>query len=160
MQIFRPYPMLALLALFALGLSLSAFVLEYGFHALPCQMCWWQRYVHWLMVAAAAMAYFYKAPQRGLWMLGLLALVGLGIAAWQLLVQSGILLPPEGCGKPTGSVAGSGEQLLAMLNRDQALPPTCKDVNFTIFGFSLAFWNIWAMGAVLLGAGLTLFKKR
>mgnify|MGYP003578251520 FL=1 len=43
----------------------GAYVSQYGFGLYPCEMCWWQRYPHFVAVALAFVSYL--APPRKLW---------------------------------------------------------------------------------------------
>lgn len=135
---------------FTLGLVGMAFVLEHGFNAIPCQMCWWQRYVHWALLTCALLVnvprvttfcnWRYKGAVLASFPLGLL---GLGIAIWQILVQQKILPLPASCGD-NGAILAAGENLLTAL-QTQMPPPPCDEVSFTLFGLSLAVWNVPAM---------------
>src|SRR5690606_41633289 len=63
----------------------GAYVSEYGFGLLPCEMCCWQRYPHFIAIALAQLSTV-AAPKR-LW----IALAGLAI------LVSGLI-----CGFPAG----------------------------------------------------------
>lgn len=55
-----------LVALFVpAGLLGGAYVAEYGFGLYPCEMCWWQRYPHFIALALALLAF--AAPPVRVW---------------------------------------------------------------------------------------------
>ncbi|MFZ2619477.1 MAG: disulfide bond formation protein B [Alphaproteobacteria bacterium] len=138
----------AVLLAFAVGLIISAFVLEYGFHAKPCLMCWWQRYAHWSIAAFAVLGI--ALPRlRTLLLLAIAATatVGLGIALWQSGAQLGLWQLPPFCGTSTAPLA-EATNLLATLQTEGA-PPACNGMGFTIFHVSLAMWNIPTMVFVI-----------
>lgn len=139
-------PQRATQLLFITGAALvvSAFVLEYGFGARPCTMCWWQRYAHWAITAFAAIALVSKFNRLTTLALAgavFTSLIGLGIAGWQTLAQLGVLELPDVC---SGGALHVAEDLVAQLS-GQLPPPRCDDKGFTILGLSLAMWNIPAM---------------
>ena len=145
---------LALIALGMLGLVLSAFVLEYGFDAKPCQMCWWQRYVHWAIGAIAFVGWLLRHKIKPLFSLSalyFLSLVGAVISLWQMLVQRKILPAPEGCGAADVEAAKSAAALLANLKGGvvDVMPP-CDQIDFTILTLSLADWNFLIMSCLAI----------
>ena len=144
-----PRHILLLLALFAAGLSLSGFVLEHGFGVLPCKMCWWQRYAHYAILAFSLGGLVLPKWHKPFAAAVLLAaLTGLGIAVWQFAAQHGWLPFPASCtsaGMPTYAAAGD---LLASLQKTKIVP--CDRETFTLFGLSLAGWNIPSMLAVIV----------
>ncbi len=131
----------------AIILTATAFTLENAFGAIPCEMCWWQRYIHWA-IGAAALVGLYIHQKSGFILTFLLSLLGLGIAIWQVLAQNKILPLPESC-KGGDALLAQGADLLISLQNAQPLPP-CDEVNFTIFGLSLAAWNIPTMLGFLI----------
>ncbi len=52
----------------------GAYISEYGFGLFPCEMCWWQRYPHFVAVALAIVSYV--APPKRAW----IALAALAVA--------------------------------------------------------------------------------
>lgn len=138
---------LLLLALFAALLSVSGFVLEYGFHVIPCKMCWWQRYAHWAILVLAMTGHTLPKYERpALIAIVLAALAGLVIAGWQFAAQHGWLPFPAACGADAAQTFSSADNLLNNLNRVKIVP--CDKETFTLLGLSLAGWNIPAMLAV------------
>ncbi len=144
------------LALLAVGLSASGFVLEYGFGVIPCPMCWWQRYVHWAIAAVALLAAV--KPLRPVvagagGVIALLALAGLGVAVWQFSAQHGWLPFPASCTSHGSEALVTGGDLLAAMQQTHVVP--CDRETFKLLGLSLAGWNIPSMllvvGTVVAG---------
>lgn len=156
----RPTRPLMLAGLMGVGLSVSAVVLEHGFNVLPCPMCWWQRYLHWAIAAAAGLGLM--AAGRPQAVRGAAALVvafsaaGFGIALWQFAAQHGWLPFPASC---TGGdeVLAQGADLLAAMQTTVIIP--CDRENFKLLGLSLAGWNLPAMLATGV-LGLLALRRR
>ncbi|PZP40479.1 MAG: hypothetical protein DI585_00830 [Pseudomonas fluorescens] len=136
-----------LLALLGAGLSLSGFVLEYGFGVIPCKMCWWQRYAHWAVTALALFGTTTRWPRWTLSAIIAVTLGGLGIALWQFAAQHGWLPFPAACGTSAEQALASADDLLTSMNRVKIVP--CDQEGFKLFGLSLAGWNIPASLAVI-----------
>lgn len=151
---FFALPPRTVVALYALGsavLVLMAFVLEHGFGALPCQMCWWQRYGHWAMAAVAGTSAALPRLLPPVWGLAatlLAALYGLGVAVYQILVQLKLVPLPQGCGSTGLKIEASVEDFLKAL-QNPVVAPSCDRVDFHILGLSLADWNALTMAAAI-----------
>jgi disulfide bond formation protein DsbB len=148
--------------LLALGMMLmvaSAYVLENYFGAIPCQMCLWQRYVHWAVLGLAGVGCllpFTKLRKALVGLVAVAAAVGLYVAGWQTLAQLHVLPWPPSC---TGDymALSSAEDLLASLNQNRTIP--CDKEGFKLFGLTLAMWNIPVMLAVMVWAKIAMGKK-
>jgi disulfide bond formation protein DsbB len=133
------------LALVSAVALIAAFGLQYLAGLAPCPLCVWQRYPHLAVIALGLVGWYWRAPA----MIGLAALVlvgSTGLAAYHVGVEQGWLALPAGCA--AGAGAGSVEELRRMLAE---APPTCDQVSFTLFGLSLAGWNL------VLSLGLTVW---
>lgn len=136
------------LALFATVLSAAGFVLEYGFGVLPCHMCWWQRYMHYAILAFSLLGLAHIRLQRpALMAIIAAALVGLGIAMWQFAAQHGWLPFPASCTSGGVPIYADPADLAAAMQATKVIP--CDKENFTILGLSLAGYNIPAMLLVI-----------
>ena len=104
----------------------GAYISEYGFGLFPCEMCWWQRYPHFVAVALAIVSYL--APPRRVWV-GLAALaiaVSGGIGVYHAGVEYGWGDSPLGC---TASDPFSLDFV------------RCDEPAWTLMGISLAGFN-------------------
>jgi disulfide bond formation protein DsbB len=155
----------ALIALFAAFLAASGFILQYGFHVIPCQMCWWQRYAHYTILAAALGGLWVSSQPNPPSMrvrafagaiVGASAL-GLSYAIWQFAAQQNLLPWPPSCKSEGAQLLSTAAELISVINNTPIVP--CDKENFTLLGLSLAAWNIPAMLATLL-ASIRIFQNR
>ncbi|MEO0699691.1 MAG: disulfide bond formation protein B [Pseudomonadota bacterium] len=115
------------------GLLGGAYIAEYAFGLLPCEMCWWQRWPHFAALGLAALAFI--APGARVWT----ALAGVAIVA------SG-LIGGFHAGVEYKWWEGITACAVVDLSRD-VLDPTasplipCGDPPWTLWGISLAGFN-------------------
>lgn len=120
----------------------GAYVSQYVFGLYPCELCWWQRYPHFVALALALVALV--AAPRQLW----LAFAGLAILTSGLIggfhagVEYGWW---EGFTSCTNTVQGG---LDAIMNAPLV---RCDAVQWSLFGISLAGFNfLVSTGAALV----------
>ena len=101
----------------------------------PCEMCHWQRWPHYAAVALALLSF----AVRGLWLVrlaGLAILLSGLIGVYHAGVEYGIFEGLTQCSTMPGS--GGGDPLADIL----ATPLIrCDQVQWSLFGISLAGWN-------------------
>jgi len=124
----------------------GAYVGQYGFGLFPCEMCWWQRYPHFVALALALLA-FVLPPKRLL-----VALAAAAIAVSGLIggFHAGVEYHWwEGLTACTASpLAAGGDPLQAILN---APVVRCDVPQWTLFGISLAGWNfLFSLASALM----------
>ncbi|MBB4210972.1 disulfide bond formation protein DsbB [Rhodothalassium salexigens DSM 2132] len=149
---FRTYPLGVLLALIAATI-VAVMVMEHGFGYAPCKMCYWQR---WAVYAAGGVALVGLVTGRvgaALPAIAGLFLVGGGIGFYQMGLETGWWPGPSSC---TGSsLSDDIDAVIANLNAAPVI--SCDDAALTLFGWSLAAYNVvWS--AML--AALTLWLWR
>lgn len=152
----HPYKFHALALFAAMLLTASAYVLEHHFGALPCRMCWWQRYAHWALGFMAFSGFYTGWIARGrryAWPVSVykymlvVSVAGLMVAVWQSLGQMGVVALPHFC-EGSLTLATDVTAFMAQLKNPQTLvAPACSEVNFRIFSLSLAQWNSLVMAA-------------
>ncbi len=137
-----------------LALLGGAYVAQYGFGLFPCEMCWWQRYPHFVALAVAALAAL-RPPGTALVALAALALAVSGlIGAFHAGVEYGWWEGLTACATNLGPAGG--DPLEAIFNAPLV---RCDVAPWTLFGVSLAGWNfLFSTTAALAIAGL-LAKK-
>lgn len=110
----------------------GAYISQYVFGLYPCEMCWWQRYPHFIALALALLALV--LPPRKLWLaLAALAVLASGlIGAFHAGVEYGWW---EGLTACTNTVAGGLDAIMA------APLVRCDQVQWSLFGISLAGFN-------------------
>ena len=107
----------------------------------PCEMCYWQRWAHFAALAFALIALAGgRLPDRGrsfVWLAGLAILASGAIGAYHAGVEAGLFEGFTQCAAVAGG--GSGEDLLAEI---MAAPLVrCDEVQWQLFGISMAGWN-------------------
>jgi disulfide bond formation protein DsbB len=105
---------------------------------IPCEMCWWQRYAHFAAIPLALLALAVPRQRRAFVLLAAAAITASGvIGAYHAGVEAGIF---EGLTTCTSTVTGAtnADLLKAIL----AAPMVrCDQVQWSLFGVSLAGWN-------------------
>jgi disulfide bond formation protein DsbB len=150
------------LALFVpAALLAGAYGSEYWGGLFPCEMCWWQRYAHFVALALALLSLALRSfPDRGrslVWLAALAILTSGGIGVYHAGVEAGIF---EGFTQCTSTVRGlSGDELLKAI---MATPLVrCDEVQFSFLGISMAGWNaILSITAALTILWLSLRRPR
>ncbi len=113
----------------------GAYVSQYGFGLYPCEMCWWQRYPHFAAVALALLSTV--APPKRLWvaLAAFAILISGAIGAYHAGVEYGWW---EGLTACSSLATGSDDPLEAIMNAPLI---RCDEVQWSLFGISLAGWN-------------------
>ncbi len=141
-----------LLALASVAILASVFAFQYLGGAAPCQMCIWQRYPYAVLIVLGLLGWFWQ-PRLMLGVGTLVLLVGAGIASYHYGVEQGWFALPDGCA--AGGNATSVEELRRMLSE---APPACDQVQFNLFGWSLAAWNVLASVVLAILTGVATVK--
>lgn len=158
-----PKRFLAFMAACACLLSGSAVFLTDWLHLNPCHLCIFQRLLNMILAALFILAMLFpdgKARRGSLFLAGLVALGGAGVAAFQSWEQ----WHPELAGACLGSELSPIERLVEWLGQ---LSPKlfmatgfCESKELVIFGLSLANWSFLAFVGFALGAFLLVFHRR
>lgn len=140
----------------------AAYVSQYGFGLMPCELCLWQRWPHWAAIAfalAGAMA----RGRVGAFLLtaaALSLLAGAGIAGFHVGVEQKWWAGLASCGGAVSS-AGSLDALRAeLLGR---APVRCDEPAFVLAGISMAGWNgllSLAIAGLAFVSGRAMLKRR
>lgn len=114
----------------------GAYISEYVFGLYPCEMCWWQRDAHFVALALALLSFFLPAKRLWIALAALAILVSGAIGAFHAGVEYGWW---EGLTTCTATSFGqSADPLEAVMN---APVIRCDDVQWEMFGISMAGWN-------------------
>ena len=127
-------------ALISAGLLAGAFLFEYVGGMAPCSLCIWQRWAHLAVIACAlaSLGFGAGAPNRlraGLVITMMTALSSVGNAGveWQLWAG------PGGC----TAALDTGADAATLVDSLLATPVVrCDDVPWSLFGLSMAGWNM------------------
>jgi disulfide bond formation protein DsbB len=143
-----------LLALFG-GLPLLAVLIaQYGFGYAPCELCLLQRAPYVVVLLLAVMAW--RAPdwqQAAGWLAAPILLTSFGLALFHSGVEQDLWQYASSCSMISGG--NSLEQLRAAINAAPLVG--CKQPQITLFGLSMANYNV---GASLAMLGLLMLRLR
>ena len=116
---------------------IAALYVEYILDFKPCILCIYQRIPYAIAILISLIAIFIGNRNILLIILGLTFSLGILLSGYHVSIEKGIIEPLFSC---TGENIKSfeKEEILKSLNNIQ---PDCKDVDFSIFGVSLATLN-------------------
>ncbi|WP_427453868.1 disulfide bond formation protein B [Litorimonas sp. WD9-15] len=141
----RAAPWVALLV--SGGLLGGAWVFQYGFGYLPCQMCFWQRHAHKAVIAISILAFLaqifaVKTNELFRYAIVLAFLVSFGLAAWHTGVEFGIFPAPDTCavGDVDAMPVIDPNDPLGFMDKS-IKPPACSEAVWHFLGLSMAAWN-------------------
>lgn len=118
----------------------GAYISQYGFGLFPCEMCWWQRYPHFIALGLGLMAAFAPSAQLGL-RRAIIALAALAIIASGVIggFHAGVEYDWwDGITRCATNVAAGGNALDNIMNAPLV---RCDVSPWDLFGISLAGWN-------------------
>jgi len=145
----------------SLGLLCGAWFFQYILGHLPCQMCYWQRHGHKVVIIIALGALMYRRfsppnetgyTRHFAAVLSLALFASAGLALWHMGVEYTWWEGPKTCSGGSADIGALRRtDLLASLN-DKIKPPACNTVVWSLFGLSMAGWNmIISVSGGLLG---------
>ena len=116
---------------------IAALYVEYILGFKPCILCIYQRIPYAIAILVSLSAFLIGNRNILLIILGLTFLAGILLSGYHVSIEKGIIEPLFSC---TGEniKALEKEEILKSLNNIQ---PDCRDVDFSIFGVSLATLN-------------------
>lgn len=129
-------------ALAAAGAALgTAYVAEYGFGLLPCELCLWQRLPYWAVIAAAGAALLLPRFALPLVALAILLLaLGALLGGYHAGVEWGFWPNVLArCTPPPGPPARSVDDLMRALAAAPII--RCDEPAIRVLGLSMAGWN-------------------
>ena len=113
----------------------GAYVGEYVFNLIPCEMCWWQRYAHFAALALAVLALLRPSAKALTWLAALAILVGGLLGLYHAGVEYGWW---DGLTACTSEVKLGDDPLSAILSAPMI---RCDQVQWSLAGVSLAGFN-------------------
>jgi disulfide bond formation protein DsbB len=125
---------------------IGAWIFQYGFGIVPCELCLEQRYAYYFVIPAGALLAI--AASRGLetrWValglvvLALATLANAGLATYHAGVEWGWWKGPTACTGPMVDFGKAGN-LLEQLNKVKVV--RCDEVQWRFLGLSLAGYNV------------------
>jgi disulfide bond formation protein DsbB len=142
------------------ALLAGAYGSEYFGGLFPCEMCWWQRYAHFVALAFALAAYAGgRLPDRGrslVWLAALGILASGAIGVYHAGVEAGVF---EGFTQCTSTISGgSTDDLLKAILAAPVI--RCDQIQWAFLGISMAGWNaILSVSGALLVLWLSLKRS-
>jgi len=137
----------------------AAFAIQFLGGADPCLLCVYQRYPYGVAIVLSALALVLargsRAQPRLLGLCGAAFLASAGLASFHLGVEQHWWAGTAACAAGTGGAATTVVELKAMVA--SALRPRCDEVAWSLFGVSLAGYNLLASLAL---ASLSLWAAR
>jgi len=118
----------------------SALFIEYILKVKPCALCIYQRYPYYLILLLSALFFLKNNCKYSLMILmTLTSIVGFFLAGYHVGIEYGVIDELSSC-KTEISKNISKDILLKELQ--SKLAPSCKQVDFKLFGMSLALINM------------------
>lgn len=113
----------------------GAYIGQYVFHLVPCEMCWWQRYAHFAALGLALLGLVRPSWRPMTWLAALAILVGGLLGAYHAGVEYGWW---EGLTACTSETQLGDNPLDAIMNAPLI---RCDQVQWSLLGISLAGFN-------------------
>ncbi len=137
----------------------GAYAFEYIGGLAPCELCLAERAPWGVAIMLAGVAHIMDGRARR-WLVGACAVVllaGAGLAFYHVGVEQGWFAGPTAC---TGGAAGAQtlEQLRQQLAQTQLI--RCDEVQWSLFGISLAGYNVILSAALALFAAVAVKEAR
>lgn len=144
------------LLLFAVSGSLLLGALAFQFLGglAPCEMCFWQRYAHLGVLAMSALALL--SGKRALAWLSVVAMVvAAGLGLYHAGVEQKWWAGVTACTAPVSAGMSSADMLEALMNAPLV---RCDEIAWSLFGVSMAGWNLLiSAGAALCAVAVLMF---
>ncbi|MCP4355719.1 MAG: disulfide bond formation protein B [Proteobacteria bacterium] len=164
------YPHQTLMSIFIIGLFtiVASFIVQYLFKVMPCEMCYWQRYLVIAITVVAFIGTLFRGviKKKFLFVISMLAFVSMGIAIWQSLAQANLIELAEVCQGPAMTKADQitdGSAILEALKANEIGYVDCsKPEDFFLYnmtGITLANANAVLMLLIGVFAFYKLFFK-
>ena len=145
----RYVPIVLLLIPFtALG---SAYTAEFAYSLEPCVLCIYQRIPFAVIGVLGVLAYLFKGRMAMVVLTalaGIVLLIGAGLASYHVGVEQHWWASVASCGGAPDQ-ALSMKQFQALLQQEQE--KACGEVDWTMFGISMATYNVAFSGVLGLG---------
>ena len=134
LEIKKFYSLILLICIISL---ISAIYIEHILEQKPCKLCIYQRLPY--LVAIFLCFFGYNYPKNILWLYFLILnfLLSSILSGYHVGIENNIFLESEVCTNENFNITDKSKLLESLSNQT----PSCKNINFTFFGFSLATIN-------------------
>ena len=116
----------------------GAYYFEYIGGLVPCKLCYWQRYPHFMNILILPVFYFF--PMRSLIFIGMSSmLVSTTLAFYHVGIEQKYWPGPNSC----SNVSIEGLTTDQLLDQIMSAPIVrCDEIAWELFGISMAGWNV------------------
>ena len=128
-----------IILIFSLFTILAALYIEHILLIPACKLCLYQRIPYIISIIICFFAYFFPNIKIWIYLMILTFLSSLAVSGYHLGIENDVFTEFSGCTNQNLNTIDKSE-LLENLN---SFLPNCKDVNFRIFGLSLATINFF-----------------
>tara|TARA_B100000029_G_scaffold492185_1_gene553152 strand:- start:1663 stop:2139 length:477 start_codon:yes stop_codon:yes gene_type:complete len=128
------YPLIVLISTLTI---LSALYIEHILSVPTCKLCLYQRIPYLFSIIICFFGYFFLNNKIWIYLLIITFVSSIAISGYHLGIENNVFKEFSGCTNESINAIDKSE-LLQSLNK---FSPNCKDVNFRLFGFSLATIN-------------------
>ena len=134
----------------------SALYIEYILQYKPCKLCLYQRIPYVIAIFISFAGYNFFKNDKILILIILVFSVSTIISGYHYGIEKGLFDEFAGCSSNTVGIVKKTELLESLKNNIQS----CKDVNFNLFGFSLANINfIFSLLIVIYSLKTLVYEK-
>ena len=130
------YPLIISLSILVI---LSALYIEHILLISACKLCLYQRVPYLLSIAVGFFGFFFPNNKLWIYLLVIIFLSSIGISGYHLGIENNFFAEFSGC---TNENLNTIDKTELLKNLSEYLP-NCSDVNFKIFGLSLATINFF-----------------
>lgn len=118
----------------------SALWIEYFLNIKPCVLCLYQRWIYYLATFLIIIFFLFRMKRKEIFIvLIILSLINFGVSGYHFGIEQGFFEETSSCKiENTGNI--DKNQLLREMEKKNVV--SCKDINFTILGLSLASINL------------------
>jgi|TARA_B100001540_G_C15760358_1_gene621348 disulfide bond formation protein DsbB len=125
---------------------LSALFIEHVLSVPACKLCLYQRIPYIFSIIICFLGYFFSKNKAFLYLLISVFISSVILSGYHIGIENNIFLEFSGCTNDSFDTIDKNELLLSLNNSI----PNCKDVNFKVFGLSLATINFILSIALIL----------
>ena len=130
---------LFIILIFISFVLVSAFIIEYKLNHKPCKLCIYERIPYFLSILLILKIFFIRRYEKiTLLILSIIFFISAILAFYHFGIEQGFFKESLVCTAGNLSETLTKEEILKQLSQNTI---SCKDVNFRIFGFSLAAIN-------------------
>ena len=141
------YSIILFISIFSIS---SALYIEHVMSIPACKLCLYQRVPYIISIILCFFGYFFSKNNMWIYLLVLTFLSSFIISGYHVGIENNIFMEFPGCKNENINTTDKAELLQSLNN----FLPSCKEVNFKIFGLSLATINF------ILSIALTLITIR